>query len=160
MPALTWDREDMEYIIWAYRHKVHLDVMVEILGRDKYSISNCAGRLGLTDKSNVQRVRYEKGIAKITPELLKEIDHLVGDWGYSARKVMRVLKDEHGVTVSKTSLMHAINNRISDTSKRAYKARWGKHSKYKPLHKHKWTKKGPEYIERAKEKYYERQQHS
>lgn len=155
MPALTWDREDLEYIIWAYRQGVLLEDMVEILGRDKYAISNCAGRLGLTDKANAQKVRYQKGIAKITPELLKEIEHLVGDWGYSARKVIRVLRDEHGVTISKTSIMHAINHRISESAKRAYKAKWTKHSKYKPLAKHKWTKKGPEYIERAIEKYYE-----
>lgn len=157
MPALTWDREDLEYIIWAYRQGVWLEEMEKVLGRDRYAISNCAGRLGLTDKANVQRVRYEKGIAKITPELVLVIEELVEDWGYSARKILKILELEHGVKVSKPALMHTIHNRISDKARRAYRAKWSKHSKFKPLNKRKWLKKGPEYIERALEKYYEAQ---
>lgn len=154
MPALTWDREDLEYIIWAYKQGVLLEDMEEILGRDRYAISNCAGRLGLTDQSNVQRVRYEKGIAKITPEVLSIIEELIADWGYSCRKTQNILNIEYGIKVSKTALLYAINNRISAKAKNLYKRKWSKYNKYKPFSQKKWDKKGPEYIKQALEKQY------
>lgn len=123
----TWSREHLDYLEKAYKEDIPAQEMEKILGRSPASICEMANRLGLTDPDRARRIRYKTGYAKINDDVLAIIEELVVDWGYSARKIVKVLESEYGKKVSKTAVTTAIQTRISPEARKTYRRLYNKY---------------------------------